>query len=299
MLGLIVGEHFVPSRRVADAGDSALADLDKVRSEATTSAVGLVMFFCHTCWSRHGKASFVIASRLFVSCLRELLPIRVLADFWEDACIVSVTDLQLCTRDVLIGSSCCAHVRNLLVDIVWVDGREHDQLARALIDLYGILQDCPTLAAHVGSIMCSAGKSISQKVALAAYPADMLKDDAPLRGKKRALRVDEDLRIAVMGAVRDGRASAPSSMVRALDIMPPKSVASFDSVELNGYMAEGWLLGRLGGDISVSPDASRVGNPAKDILVMPCYLHGPSASFILPPQEPVCFLCVGRVTTNM
>ena len=49
-------------------------------------------------------------------------------------------------------------------------------------------------------------------------------------------------------------------------------------------MAEGWLIGRMGGDLSVAPDGTRVGNPAEDTVSTICYAHSVHRGMILPGQ---------------
>ena len=73
-------------------------------------------------------------------------------------------------------------------------------------------------------------------------------------------------------------------MAKALKLMPPKSATSFEERFLCDYVAEGWLHGKRKGDLSVAPDATRVGHPAEETLVVPAWLHRSSVGIILAPQ---------------
>ena len=50
------------------------------------------------------------------------------------------------------------------------------------------------------------------------------------------------------------------------------------------YQAEGWLLAKQLGDITVCPDATRCGNPAEESMQIPIWLDRVSRGLILPNQ---------------
>ena len=50
--------------------------------------------------------------------------------------------------------------------------------------------------------------------------------------------------------------------------------------------ASAWISAMAKGDISIAPDGTRVGHPAKENMVIPCHLHTQNLSVVLPPMVP-------------
>lgn len=96
--------------------------------------------------------------------------------------------------------------------------------------------------------------------------------------------MDEDLEAAMRAGVREGRAPHPAALARATRIMNVQTAADITPK----YLAQCVTLGKLTfakGDLSMASDASRVGNPAVELMVEIIYSHKAMYGFVLPPQE--------------
>ena len=64
------------------------------------------------------------------------------------------------------------------------------------------------------------------------------------------------------------------------------AASNFEWRHLAEYQATGYLTAAADcGDIHVAPDASRIGNPARDVMVMPLSMENHPYGFQLPPQD--------------
>ena len=117
------------------------------------------------------------------------------------------------------------------------------------------------------------------------YKTDMLTDDAAIKGEKRSLNIDPDLRDSVMRACLDKRGDSAADIVRVTGDVDPKTAATFEWRFYNEYQSASWLSAAGTEAVSVIPDASRIGNPAKDTMVIPCSLWPSGIGIHLPTQE--------------
>lgn len=109
-----------------------------------------------------------------------------------------------------------------------------------------------------------------------------------LRGSVKRRRLDEDLKSFVAGGARRTGRSASSGAAAAAFLSPTsESLARAWSQEMNlKHMSACWeaFSEQLVGVVSIAPDATRLGQPAKDYLVSPIwYAHVDGAAW-LPPQ---------------
>ena len=205
---------------------------------------------------------------MFVNFVSEMVNLTSMADFGEACqgigldesgkCIVEQNDMGL-----------CSHCQTVLADIPWRTNGYAEQLFSAFNFMFGNVFECPALASWVGDIVVEFGKLIDERALQHNYTADLLKDDSPLRGRKRLLAVDEDLRHAIVQGVKNGRAARPCQLVCAMGIMDRDTGRLAEWKNLNDFMAACWIAATCGGDVSIIPDATRIGNPGQETLTIP------------------------------
>ena len=94
-----------------------------------------------------------------------------------------------------------------------------------------------------------------------------LLDEVPLQGPVKKMRIDTDLVDEVNRAVADGKAHTCQALMRSRDsTLPDRTVHDMAGKFLSAYLQAGILTFSSRGDVCVTLDGTRVGNPAEDTL---------------------------------
>ena len=88
-----------------------------------------------------------------------------------------------------------------------------------------------------------------------------------------------------MGALQNKRASRTSSLAAALQLGSAKIGFAWMEEGLAALQAESRLRFRKPCVVSLAFDASQMGKPAKEILVISQYMYPADVSVVLPPQD--------------
>ena len=151
--------------------------------------------------------------------------------------------------------------------------------------MYNLLDECPAIRSWFPVVLKEIAILLDRRLVAMDLSSDMLHDDRGPRGSSTRLRtVDEDLHQAIRDAIAGGRATHARALARATGVLPVGTAACVDDKTLVEYQAEGWLLAKQLGDITVCPDATRCGNPAEESMQIPIWLDRVSRGLILPNQ---------------
>ena len=117
---------------------------------------------------------------------------------------------------------------------------------------------------------------------------DFLKCDGLLlrgpKGKRR--RTDPHLKEAVIStALQDNRASKASSLVTALQLGTRSAGFAWMEEGLADLQAQSRLTFEKPHIVSLALDATAIGKPAKEQLLICQHMYPEAASVVLPPQE--------------
>ena len=96
--------------------------------------------------------------------------------------------------------------------------------------------------------------------------------------------------MAIEGALQNNRASQTSSLALALQLGSAKVGVAWMEEGLAALRAESRLRFRKPCVVSLAFDASQMGKPAKEVLVISQYMYPADASVVLPPQDRLEFL---------
>lgn len=108
-------------------------------------------------------------------------------------------------------------------------------------------------------------------------------------GKRR--RVDKDLQSAIIhSAMQEGRARTPGALARASHSLNEKTVVSWVPRHMSVYAHALRLALEKAPDIAVAYDASRVGQPKKDILSVAVVNVQTNFAGWLPPQVSLAYM---------
>ena len=164
--------------------------------------------------------------------------------------------------------------------------------ASAVLSFWSALADqasrCPSCRQWGLVVLQRLSRLCEARIPEVAYTDNPTKSTRPsqLAGSKRTLE-DEDYKRAVTSKViQEGRAETPSAFLRATG-------------DHAGHAADGWILKQLANhrassvlsaqevrSCSLSADASRIGNPAEDVLAIAAWLTTPLLDFgSLPPPQ--------------
>ena len=288
-LSIDLDDHMPPTTRQKKAVVSATV-AEYSQSVQTLSTVALLAFFFVQTNSRHRNDEKDACMNVLVAWLEELISPDAIHDYWRDVCDLDVSTLASCPAAPR-RSGKCDHVRSLVPDVAFSRGTYHQKLAFLLLDLVAGVATCPTvldlLSVALPSLAALVDKSAKEK----AFVTDMLKDEVVLRGPKRSLPIDAERRAAVVEATMEGRARSTAAMALAIGGEKATTAGDFEWRHANEYMAEVWLRSASTTDISVIPDASRVGNPAKDVMVVPMSTDDGNG-YHLPPQDHVIAISI-------
>jgi hypothetical protein len=280
-LGFTPESEVLPSRRCAIVADANVTN-EKIRQDFTVSTCGLVLFFLFFISDRRDGKDKACGQRLLASFLQQVVGGAELEEHWTDCMAISPMDAQRCAVHQFRGK--CAHVRTVLSEIEWQSGGKHVQFVVALVRFYDNARQCPSLVHYLGFAVRALCKTLDAHVKELDLEEDILKDDDPIAGQCRKLRIDEDLQMHISDAVASGRATHTRAMIRASGLIIAGSARTMDSKLLLEYQAECWLRAKKLGDVGVCPDGTRCGNPAEESLQIPCWLDGASIGVVLPCQ---------------
>lgn len=136
------------------------------------------------------------------------------------------------------------------------------------------------------SVMMCLAAVVRDELANQEFDREVL-DEHLAMGHKKRLRLDEDFVAEVHKRVANGDVATCSAVVRVSERLPTKTAENLVGRFLNTYMAAGWLTMK-GGDLGLALDASRVGNPAQETLVLCAWHPGSGRAMALPVQ-----VCLG------
>lgn len=292
---LSLSDDFKRSARSLARRAAAQESDEKVRSQACMSTKGMLGFLMYLSKGRRCVTERALAAGLLRGLLGSIFDIDSGIELLDDLAVIPWEIRQLCQQRSL--NDRCEHLQLTFLSV----GDFGEDAGKALADRFMLAfsarSQCGAIAAWLPIALGGLAQAVEARVQELDFPADVLKELVPLRGQKRLLNIDEDLQSAMRSAVRDGRAVHVSALARATQKVSPKTATVF-AVR---FLAESVCAARLAlaeGDLSLASDASRVGNPAVDLLVLAAYSHNSDRGFALPPQDP-CVSMGGRFGGSM
>ena len=147
---------------------------------------------------------------------------------------------------------------------------------------------CPSCREWGLVVLQQLARQCEARVPEIAYTDDPLKSARPreLTGCKRSVE-DEDYKRAVTSKViQEGRAETPNAYLRATGDHVTTSADGWVVKELANHRAASVLSAQEVRSCSVSADATRIGNPAEDVLAVAAWVTTPLLEFgsVVPPQ---------------
>lgn len=264
--------------RTADADNEGLDD-PLVRQEHSCSTPALLLFFAW--WRMHRRRH---ADRERCLGLAVALLDRLLSAERQLSCLAAcpATGSSSCTKEPIVNGVCL----RLHTVARTVAGLAGDPGRRAIESLGEMLAfaDCEGVAQWVTDQLDKLGSAIDAAVRAMEGCSDPLQSKHVLVGKKKNLRIDEDVKTAYFEAVRDGRAHSVESLQSALDDPRGKAARNWIHERMQVAMAAGWVTGARGGCFSIAADGSRFGNPAEETVAYAWWHPSSSTAGWLPVQ---------------
>jgi hypothetical protein len=281
--GLAMLVDFKPSLRSAQSrSDDSYAEDSKVRHCAMLSTAAFVLLLLHLREKRRCADER--------ECCRMLLNTLIAEIADRDSCIEFLDDASILARQVVgdcgdsVGGQPCIHMLNSWCSPEAVPDDHGACVASRLFVAYGARDTCGAMGHTLAPMLSGLAVLLDECVPRHEYPDDPL-EVSLLRGKKRLLAVDEDFSQAMSAAVHAGRAPHCAALARSTLKIGVKSASNFSGRQLCLVQASAHLTFAVGGDLSVALDASRVGNPAVETMVLAAYSTVADRGVALPPQD--------------
>eukprot|EP00971_Amphidinium_carterae_P350795 6491743-Amphidinium_carterae.1 len=266
------------SRRAIQARGGSEQEIASAEQEYWTNTPGLVALLAHMAATKRS-----LADRASISCVLHAFIARCCPAEFAVCAATSLPDMsvrQNCSEG-LDEENFCEHMRAVL------QAREgdHPQAKVANLVLQALLQvDCAAVRSFAMSHLLALGKAIDGNAESFAEFDYHKTSDAFVQGPRKRRRSDEHTRQWTTRAVTEGHHQTHAEATRALCKVPKQTGLKWTKDEIALYRASCHLSFRPMSALGLVLDASRVGKPAKELLV--CCVSCPTSNShaVLPVQ---------------
>lgn len=181
--------------------------------------------------------------------------------------------LATCDIGVEVAGGHCMHVQVFACNRKDAECTGHELIVERLQELLDAAADtdCECLRLHFGKVL-SEVVAVAE-ASLSSRPAATFGDLElnVLRGRKRLLRVDRDFQEACVERLAQTNAMSLEQARGSHGFAIGSTANHWIGALLKGYSTACFQTFGNCKSITMAPDASRLGNPAEDVLVYPCY----------------------------
>lgn len=253
-----------------------------VRSEFMMRTDGLVLVLVFWVASARRRGTR-LRSEAMLQAVLAILPQSALANI----VLAEVIDDHAHACPMVRPSGVCEHVEPLHAMPPWQPGVALGQdFIRALVCLFESRQQCVASLNSLRHLIGELTKAFTDTFAN-REPGDPTKQE-DLRGSTKRRRLDEDFKAFVAGGARQSGRSASSGAAAAAYLSPTaeSSARAWAQKSNLNHLSACWegFSGEVDGIVSIAPDATRLGQPAKDYLVSPIWYARDDGAAWLPPQ---------------
>jgi hypothetical protein len=277
-------EHVLPSCKAASAKGIALNSNFEQEFVVSTAAFVLLLFWLiqhrRALMQKQRSKQFAIA---FFACF-----VVNIKEVMSDTRTISPEIADLCIVDVDPRLGFCKHVVNFSQGMVGADEDQSDvcrliERGSAIVDALH-KEDCASLRQVLKRLVLKVADECRANITDTGEPTIGQLRENVLRGTKRSLRVDSDFKRAVIKKV----ASSDRMSIMQIDGRDGEACCRdtihWLSEHLQSYIANMHATFSKVKSLTLTPDASRLGNPAEDMLVYPAFSADLNRGAWLVPQ---------------
>lgn len=263
-------------------------DLEGLDKEFTASGTGFVGMLAWMCQCRRLHAEQVRANNLLVSFLRHFIndPRAVLQLCKQVPHAIRVQ----CRAGVDERSDMCTHVTSFgrRVSTGGQDVDEHERVAQWLVAFVETLTEtpCRALGSCFRHMIDGVSAAVVRYIDGRAAPSIKELEQNVLEGPVRKLRVDTDFKLAVLSKVAKKDRMMITSVLSDYGDATTAQTAHWLTEYLHSYVMAMHQRFAEARSITLTPDASRLGNPAEETVVYPIYAADLGVGGWCAPQVP-------------
>ena len=186
----------------------------------------------------------------------------------------------------LFNGDPCRHIRQCLRRLEATGSSVQARMRDHVLDLWELSSSCQSCKARLSEVVASLSDHMDSHLEAGAYTMNPRKrrEQKPRAGARRQ-RIDEDYKRAVVeDTVSSGAARTPRALMKADGIAEPDDVAKWTELHTLQRQSAAWLTFRNVQHLGLCGDASRLGNPAEETLMMAAWSGDASRGCWLPPQ---------------
>lgn len=282
--GCDLDEHLAASRKSQGSRGEELQDINQQEWAMTTFALLTLMLW----WSTSRRR--VVEKGMGEALLHGILLATLHGDVATDPMwgLLDPAFLQHCRHGAL-GQGPCCHYTAAREHMLLQEGAVSQlRCAQWLLTVHKAGLECPMLAMWGAHLCKGLAAEVDRGVRAGDWSSDALKDATHLGGPKKKLRISEAYRQATNTAVAEGRAISRTRVLKLGGDVCESSARSWDNHDAQVLLASGWQSFGKVSNLTLAPDASRLGNPAEDTEMFPAWTSDGNIAMWLCPQATSC-----------
>lgn len=258
---LDVNRHILMSRRQCKC--RAIAPTVFHKNEAAVTTLALLVLLAHWCSTSRCKLARAMVSGMLISWLAtfiEWIKVDILAEFG----IIDEDDAAKCQEDVDANSFLCCHCCVVFRPPGDLSLKAH--VAPVLVEAVAASDRCLVLQAWCSTTLPWLAELLDRALDCVQLKRDPLKSTLVM-GPQKKRRLDEDFVKALVFATQEkGRAGCGENWARATGDLTPTIAKKRGDQQMFMYNTASWCSFKDAKYVMTIFDASRFGNPRKDIL---------------------------------
>ena len=273
------------------SGQHDPADNPFIRQEYTISTAGLLAVLLNMAQARKLVVERERAFAVLVAWLSSTLAFEPAAAVCRDAMPVSA---HLCQQQPVVDGF-CTHIfatRVQCPQAVTMGSDPWSKLALLLKQLHAWSSECWASTAALSSILKTLSADLDGGLGGRDFSQNILMDKSAdghrgAQGQKKRRRLDEDLkRLATVDSVVQGRVHSGSQLCRATGCADDSAARKWETTFLAKVVASSVQAFSEVRSLCVTEDASRFGQPQKDLMAYLAWSGDINVGTALPPQAP-------------